>query len=211
MRDGRIADYGTYQELLARGVDFHAALDEGHSAPRPPVSTPEAPLPASKPAESASDSVLDASREHNVPSSSTQPASEEQSLLGEQPGTASDAQGAELLPAPSQVADELPAGHSQSITAFAEALQSGDTEGGATAVAAAEQAEQKALDLLPLLAPTITGGAVPEAASGALTAVAGRRSSEAEPRGWRGADGKLAGTAGASRKGRLVHVRRSGS
>jgi hypothetical protein len=104
------------------------------------------------------------------------------------------------------VADSVPSGHSQSITAFAEALQSVHTEDGAAA-AAAEQADQKALDLLPLLTPTVTGGAVPEAASGALTAVAGRRGSDGEPRGWRGADGKLAGAAGASRKGRLVHVR----
>ena len=31
MKHGRIVEHGTYQELMARGVDFRAELDEGQA------------------------------------------------------------------------------------------------------------------------------------------------------------------------------------
>ncbi len=41
MKHGRIVEHGTYQELLARGVDFHAEVEEGQV---PQLSEPAADL-----------------------------------------------------------------------------------------------------------------------------------------------------------------------
>ena len=210
MRDGRIAEYGTYQELLARGVDFHAALDASGSDSTQRLPEPEQlpTRPALSSAASASEMVPDAPSHEEVSATAAQPQSHphQQPLIGVQIGAASDAQAFDLPSARSNFADSVPRGDGQPMMAPTEASQGAIADDGAAA-AAAEQADQKALDLLPLLTPTVTGGATPEAASGALLVVAGRRGSEVEPRGWRGADGKLAGAAGAGRKGRLVYVR----
>ena len=42
MQHGRIVEHGTFRDLLARGVDFHAELDDGQPTEPAVPSTPEA-------------------------------------------------------------------------------------------------------------------------------------------------------------------------
>ena len=51
MKHGQVVEHGTYRELLARGVDFHAELDGPQPAEPTTPSTPKAPdMPDASPA-----------------------------------------------------------------------------------------------------------------------------------------------------------------
>jgi len=218
MKGGRIVEYGTYKELLARGVDFHAALDEGAgSACKPPItSAHSSPGPSAaatavtaRAASASGAPLLPAPNSTLQPDAAPSPArtAPDMPLLTELAGVAAEVSAAEtmLTALPSRQVQ----GHGAPATASANALAA-HAEDGAAAV---EAADCKTLDLVPLLAPTITGGAVPEAASGTLPDPTADprapRGRDAEPRGWRDVDGKVAGGRSASRKGRLVYVRLS--
>ena len=219
MKGGRIVEHGTYKELLARGVDFHAALDEGPgSANKPPITSAH-----SSPGPSAASTAVTA-RAASVSGAPLLPAPDFFQQADAAPrtaGTASDmplptgltgvaAEVTAAEPTPDRGPSSRDQGHGEAATASMHALAAHAEDGAA----AAEEADCKTLDLVPLLAPTINGGAVPEAASGALpdpaadpTAPRGRDA--VESRGWRDEDGKVAGGRNASRKGRLVYVRLS--
>ena len=209
MKGGRVVEYGTYQELLDRGVDFHAALDEGRGTTDRPPSRSAQPSPPAAAETAARAPPADTAALDAAPKSSTQ--SGTAALPPEQAagmhrvraegGEAGEVSAAELDPAAEVEGDSR--GHETRVEGCISA-QAVHAEEGA---AAAEQADRQALELAPLLAPTIAAGAVPEAAFGAVSDATALQGSDAEPRGWRGTDGKLAGARSASRKGRLVYVR----
>ena len=216
MRDGRIVEHGTHKELLARGVDFHATLDSDGAAA------------AAKPAITAAHSSPSPSAASAMEAETIRASARAASAAAEVPQAAPDlAQQPEAPPPSAQHAADEPGYREQAAVdapagpALIEAPERrgqtdqaapgvSDAESSAHAVdgeAAAERADGITSDLVPLLAPTITGGAVPEAASGALTAATPQQGRDTEPRGWRGEDGKVAGGRSGSRKGRLVYVR----
>ncbi len=219
MKGGRIVEHGTYRELLARGVDFHVALDEAAgSADKPPITSAH-----SSPGPSAAATAV-AARAASVPAAPLLPAPDFFRQAYAAPPAAETASDMPVLMGLAGVAapvsaagpmhDRMPGsqgqGHGEAATASITALAAHAEDGAA----AAEEADCKTLDLVPLLVSTVNGGAVPEAASGALpdpTAdpTAPRRRNAAESRGWRDEDGKVAGGRSASRKGRLVYVRLS--
>ena len=58
MKHGRVVEHGTYRELLARGIDFHAELADAHPVEPDEPSTPKAPdglsvSPAKTPADNS--------------------------------------------------------------------------------------------------------------------------------------------------------------
>ena len=217
MKGGRIVAHGTYRELLARGVDFHAALDEGAgSVERLSVvsaySLPDTSVFSTAPgAEAASASAAPLvpapdlfQRPYAAPSAATT-ASDAPQLTGPAGLAGVAAQVSESGLTHESVPDSQAQVHGEAVAVSVDAPLT-HAENGA---AAAEQADCKTLDLVSLLAPTVNGGAAPEAASGALPDATAPRGRGAESRGWRDVDGKVAGGRSASRKGRLVYVRYS--
>ena len=214
MKGGRIIEHGTYRELLARGVDFHAALDDegAGSVERPPIgSAHSAPGPSAAPTAAAARTtsastppLLPAPDFFQQPEAASVPARQTSGVPQPTGSTGVAAQVSAAGPTHERVPDSQIQGHGEAVAALLDA----NADDGA---AAAEQADCKTLDLAPLLAPTVNGGAVPEAASGALPDPTADprapRGRDAEPRGWRDTDGKAAGGRSGSRKGRLVYVR----